>query len=781
MVNPSPFHLFGIRHHGPGCARTLVRAMEALQPDCLLVEGPPEATEFLSYIVHAQMEPPVALLVHAADDASKSVFYPFAEFSPEWQALRWAVQRGVPSRFMDLPVGISLGLQAQDIAGEGDAGAAPGPAQVQLNLLGSCALQDASGQLALPSGDDDIAADPLTMLARAAGYVEGEAWWNHMVEERGDGQDLFQAIAEAMRALRECMPESASAMSGKSEAHQRREVLREAHMRQTLRQAAKEGFQRIAVVCGAWHVPALEDLAASKADTALLKGLPKLKTSVTWVPWTHANLSRVSGYGAGIRSPGWYEHLWRHDPSRSSRTIGWLARVAHLLREKDIDCSSAHVIEAARLAQTLAVLRERPAPGLEEIDEAIFTVICNGNPAPLNLIRADLTIGNRLGHVPDDVPSVPLQKDIEQTQTRLRMKPQAFSKTQELDLRNDNDLQRSHFLHRLNILGIGWGKLQKVGNSRGTFKEVWQLQWAPELAVSIIEASHWGVTLAAASGAKVIDDAFRAEDLAVIAGAVDAVLLADLSSAVGPITELLEQKAALTGDVAQLLGTILPLSNIHRYGSVRKFDTAVVARVLDGVIVRAGIGLPGACSAINSEVALDLREKLIVAHEAIGLRQSETLSSEWSRSMTTVTRMESAHALMRGVTCRLLLDEHTIDATEVERQLSISLSVASDPLSASEWLDGFLNRNAMVLLHDAGVWDLVDHWVSRLSPEHFISVLPLVRRTFSDFAAADRRDLGQRAARGQVKRIKLTAAAPWDERRAMRVLPVLSQIFGIQA
>jgi hypothetical protein len=36
-------HVFGIRHHGPGSARSLVRALDALQPDCVLVEGPPEA------------------------------------------------------------------------------------------------------------------------------------------------------------------------------------------------------------------------------------------------------------------------------------------------------------------------------------------------------------------------------------------------------------------------------------------------------------------------------------------------------------------------------------------------------------------------------------------------------------------------------------------------------------------------------------------------------------------------------------------------------------------
>lgn len=780
-------------------------SLNALEPDCILIEGPPEANEFLSFIVHEQMVPPVALLVHASEDASRAVFYPFAEFSPEWQALRWAIGRSVHARFMDLPVGISLAISAQNEAAgspealsknPGSSASSSDAEQIQLSLLGSSAmvrLGTTEGTVPEASEDenptdnlDAACADPLTHLARAAGYEDGEAWWNHLVEERGDGKDLFEAIAEAMRALRE-HEQAVPSQDGEGDEtltpnlRERREALREAHMRQTMRQAVKDGFQRIAVVCGAWHVPSLENLSGPKEDTALLKGLPRTKTSVTWVPWTHANLSRASGYGAGINSPGWYEFIWRHDPAKSSRAIGWLAHVAHLLRERDIDCSSAHVIEAARLAQTLAVLRERHLPGLAEINEAIFTVICNGNPAPMALIKADLTIGNRLGHVPDSVPSVPLQKDIEQTQSRLRMKPQAFSKTLELDLRNDNDLERSQFLHRLNLLDIRWGMLKKVGNSRGTFKEIWDIQWKPELAVSIIEASHWGVMLQAASTAKVIADASKTEDLTDIAKAVDAILLANLHDAVGPVSKLLEERAALTGDVGQLLGTIQPLSNVHRYGSVRKFDTAVVARVLDGVIVRAGIGLPGACSGIDSNEADGLREQLIVAHEAIALRNDTALSHDWSRSVSTVARMETAHALLRGSACRLMLDEKTIESDEVERHLSLSLSPASDPLSASEWLDGFLNRNATVLLHDSGVWNLVDRWLESLPEEQFVSVLPLVRRTFSSFSGADRKDLGQRAARGQVKAEPLKTTTSWDPQRATRVLPVLCQIFGIAA
>ena len=138
------------------------------------------------------------------------------------------------------------------------------------------------------------------LLAEEAGYSDGERWWEHMVETRGDSGDLFTAILEAMTAVREEMPASGNPIEAK----------REAYMRKTIRAAEKEGFERIAVVCGAWHAPALSQMPAVKEDTALLKGLPKKKVQATWIPWTYGRLSYSSGYGAGIESPGWYHHLW---------------------------------------------------------------------------------------------------------------------------------------------------------------------------------------------------------------------------------------------------------------------------------------------------------------------------------------------------------------------------------------------------------------------------------------------------------------------------------------
>lgn len=748
-------HYFGIRHHGPGCARSLVRALEELSPDCVLIEGPPEAEVVLAAAIHAEIEPPVALLLYCPDDTKKASFYPFAEFSPEWQAIRFGLQRGLTVRFMDLPQAHDLALRDAD---------SPTPLNEEIETTVT---------------EEDISGDPLDWLGRAAGYGDGETWWNQMVEERrdGDSASLFAAIQEAMKSVRAEIPLKRAPHA------EHREILREAHMRKAIRQAEKEGFQRIGVVCGAWHVPALATMPSAKSDNDLLKGLPKVKVAATWVPWTYGRLAAASGYGAGILSPGWYEFLWRNQAVEASqRSIAWISKVARLMREEDIDCSSAHVIEAARLSDALAAMRERPAAGLDEINESIRTVICMGDDAPLKLIRSRLIVSEKLGRVPPDVPTVPLQQDLEKQQRSLRIKPEALAKDLDLDLRNENDLSRSHLLHRLNLLGIKWGEVKGTGRSaKGTFHEIWQLQWQPEFAVSIIEASRWGHTVANAATALAIDHAEKAVSLPELSALVDRVLLANVPHAVEPVTHALENLAAIAGDASQLLEAIPPLANIFRYGNVRQTDASLVGHVLDGLVTRACISLSGACASLDDDAAAQMRKRIVATHQAIKLIGKESHLADWMPALGRLATLGGTHGLVCGLAARLLFDEQSEDADATSTRMCQALSIGNDPAPAAAWLEGFLHQSGMILLHDDRLWQTVDAWLASLNEDNFTRILPLTRRTFSQFSSTERTQLGARAKHsGSGNAVpKATTQIEWNETRALKPLAVLDQILGL--
>jgi hypothetical protein len=744
-------HLLGIRHHGPGSARSVRQALKELRPDCVLVEGPPDADELLPLLAHKAMKPPVALLIYAAERPSEAVYYPFAAFSPEWQAIRHALTSKVPVRFMDLP------QQHQILADEAGPTNAPEPG-------GNGQAQNEDDEA---SDTNEPRRDPLGWLAEAAGFSDGERWWEHMVEHRRDGTDLFAAIGEAMTALRAELPRPPDV----------REDRREAFMRRTIRRAQADGYERIAVICGAWHVPALATMPPAGDDDAILKDLPSAKVRATWVPWTHGRLTYDSGYGAGIESPGWYEHIWTHADHIVPR---WLTRVARLLREEDLDASSAHVIETVRLAEALAALRGQPLPGLPEINEAIRTVLCFGDDAPLRLIHRKLIVGETLGAVPDETPAVPLQQDLNREQKRLRLEPSADSSREDYDLRKPLDLERSHLLHRLNLLGVPWGQVEQAGGKKGTFHEFWRLQWHPEFAVNLIEAGVWGNTILDAATAKARDLADQAPDLPALTTLLDQALLADLPDAVPHLMRRLESEAALTSDVAHLMAALPPLANVLRYGDVRQTDTTMIGHAVRGIVARICVNLPLACGSLDDDAAEKMFELILKTDAAITLLQDDAMGGDWRDVLRRLADRSGLHGLIQGRACRLLLDGGRLDASEAANRLSLALSVAADPSQAAAWIEGLLRGSGLILLHDEALWDVLDGWVASLPDDAFLPVLPLVRRTFASFPAPERRQMGERARRGPATRgAKTSGSADFDTARAAAVLPLVAKLLGV--
>ncbi len=743
-------YIFGIRHHGPGSAKSLKVALEACLPDCVLVEGPPEAEKVLPLLAHEEMLPPVALLLYVPEKPHRAVYYPFAVFSPEWQAIQYALEHNIPVRFMDLPQSHRLAETDEE---EQEGAINPEPSET-----------DEQAQPPTHS----LRVDPIGVLAEAAGYSDSERWWEHMVEHRRDGADLFAALLEAMTAIRRELPPVTDM----------NELRREAFMRQTIRAAERDGFERIAIVCGAWHAPALTEMPPAKEDAALLKNLPKIKVEATWVPWTYGRLTYASGYGAGIQSPGWYDHIWH---SREQVATRWLAKVAALLREEDLDASSASVIEAVRLAESLAAMRHAPLAGLQELNEATQTVLCFGSDAPMRLIHEKLIVGERLGTVPEATPMVPLAGDLQRQQKRLRLKPEATERVLALDLRKEIDLERSHLLHRLNLLGIGWGKFEQTYGKKGTFNEMWRLQWQPEFVIALIEAGVYGNTILDAATARVSESATGVIELPELTKLLDTTLLAALPDATNAVMRRLQTEAALTGDVRHLMGALPPLVKVLRYGNVRKTDSAAVAQVVDGIAARIFIGLPVACASLADEAAEEMLKLLMETDNAIGLLENEIYVQEWRTVLRRMAERDTLHGLIAGRCCRALLDSGEFMAAEAARRMNLALSRANEPAQAAAWVEGFLKGSGLLLLHDDKLWQTLDEWVTELSGETFTEVLPLLRRTFATFAAPERRQMGERVRRSTGSlTITASQAENFNERRAEMVLPLVAMLLGWQ-
>ncbi|WP_428833924.1 DUF5682 family protein [Microbispora maris] len=788
--------MLGVRHHGPGSARAVRDELHRIRPDLVLVEGPPEADGLVKLAADPGMRPPVALLAYVPGEPSRAAFWPFAEFSPEWQALAYAARAGVEARFCDLPAAHALALEA-----------------------------------------DPVRRDPVGELARAAGYDDPERWWEDLVEHRGEAGTL-DVIAEAMRAVRD------------GHVAEGVEARREAYMRRTLRKAAREGFARIAVVCGAWHLPALtlpaltlpaltlpaltlpaltlpaqtlpaqtppvltpsaQTLPAqtppapsrrapgpgaaapegvpdgpgrppsAAEDERLLRGLPKVRVEMTWVPWTHGRLAAGAGYGAGVAAPGWYEHLFTAPDRPVER---WLARAAAILREEDLPVSSAHVIEAVRLAEGLAALRGRPLAGLSEVTEAVRAVLCDGDEPKVELVQRRMVVGERLGRVPEATPMVPLRRDLRDEQRRLRMKPETLTGEHDLDLRRPLDLGRSRLLHRLALLGVPWGTPRRA-RSKGTFKESWSLEWRPELDVALIEAAVWGITVEAAATARVRDLADGA-GLPELTALVERCLPAHLPGALPYVLARIEDRAVLDGEVRHLMAALPALVRARRYGDVR--GTEGLADVTESMLARICAGLSPALTGLDEDAARAMAALVDGVHAASGLMgeagpagaAGATGSGRWLTTLAAVARRDDLPGLLDGRVVRILFDADALE-DDVAARMARSMSPGNPPARSAGWIEGFLSGGGLLLVHDPRLLATVDAWLTGLSAQDFADTLPLLRRTFGAFPAPERRMIGRRIRSGSALRSSEPggeAGAEVDDGLAAGAVRTVREILG---
>ncbi|MFP4320814.1 MAG: DUF5682 family protein [Anaerolineales bacterium] len=738
----------GVRHHGPGSAYSLHVLLRSYRPTMLLVEGPPEADDIATDIVRENIEYPIALMVHQVGRTDRGLCYPFAEYSPELQAIYYAEIYDIPLRFMDLPVTHLMAMMDEE--------------QTDLNEF--LARQRLNPETASP----DILAiqqDPLGTLAHAAGFPDGERWWEHLIERRGKPEDVFPAILEAMQALRDEVADAIDDLT----------MLREAYMRRIIREALKTEPERLLIVCGAWHAPALHTMPPASHDNALLKGLRKEKVNAVWIPWTQGRLGSVNGYGAGILAPGWYEHIWRTPVE--DITQNWMVKVTKSLRKFDVEASSAQAIDAIRMAETLAAMRGYTTPGLDELNEAALSVFCMGDDELLQRALMPLLHGEKIGRLPENMAVTPLMCDIQQEQKRLRLKPKPEPTELRLNLREARHREKSQFLYRLLLLDIPWGYPYPVENQKGTFNERWELNWEPIVEVKIIDASVWGNALYEAATNRVHAELQQADSLPELLEWLQKVLVANLPESVHDALEQIQARVALAADILEMLSILPELINIAQYGDVRAYDAELLIVVVDQLVKRVCVGLSTAVLNLDDDTATAYFKHIQAVDAA--LRAMNRNLDGWHAALGRTLDEDRVHAKLRGYACRILHEADILDVEDVTIYLNGALAPIQEPFAMASWLEGFLSGSGLLLLHQDQLLWLLSDWVTQLKEETFILILPLLRRTFTELPPNERAQIGERILHGQPATTNsLTNDPHFDQQRADDSLAIIRELLG---
>jgi len=719
--------IFGVRHLSPAGAIHLKAVLDELKPTAVLVEGPADATDQLIHLAHKDAKPPVAVLAYTQDRPVRSILYPLASYSPEWVALTWGLKNKALVRFIDLPAEVFLQLHHVEAPPE-DAEPQPPP----------------SPEEPRPVSDHTRAymGDPFEDIARLAGEADHETWWERHFEHTVDPAAYVQQIfhfGHQLRGLRTL-------------AEGDENLIREAYMRREIAEVLKKGHkpEKVLVVCGAFHSSALVQELPAMTDKEF-KALPRAKCSLTLMPYSFVRLSSQSGYGAGNHAPGYYQRLYQAradgEPDRVVPTF--LAEICREVRKAGQIRSAAEVIEAVRLACTLASLNESSAPVLRDLRDAALTCLGRGEMAVIAEALRDVEIGHAIGRLPKGILRTAIQDDFYRLADDLYLEKYLAERSQtlELDLREDRhakkaeaafrDRHRSTFLHRLGVLGLDFARKEKSGQDQATWKEVWKVKWSPDCEIELVQNALIGETIEMACAIRLSQKLAADDRIDHAAQVVKEAVLCELADALENARRRLQAMAVEETGFVQLSKAVAELSEVISYGSVRKFDPEPLKPLLGQLFLRATLALKDACRCDDAAARDHIRPAILRLHDVAetGDLAAVVDADRWQAELDKVVTIDSLNAYLSGFVLSLVLPRVPEETLSLELQRRLSLAVPPD--IAGAWVEGLMQYNHEVLFHREAVWKTLDEYVMSLDETGFRKALVPLRRALGTFEPAE--------------------------------------------
>ena len=758
MMERQPF-VFGIRHLSPAGAYYVREFLDRTDPGLVLIEGPCDFTELIEDLGAEEVKPPVAVMAYTKELPIRTILYPFAEYSPEYQALLWAREHGCGCRFCDLPSEVFLGMRAAREARE----AALWEAETGKAKEREAETEEAGsgqGQYAgKAAGRETEAEDPernqdqeefdvYRALDRQCQDKDHETFWERTMEQAVDAAGYEMGAKEFGRSLRQ--------LDSRSVRDHAENLVREAFMRRQIEEAVKEGIlpEKIVVITGAYHVDGILGGAPAMTDKDL-KALPRLESMKTLMPYSYYRLSEHSGYGAGNRAPAYYEYLWqgllRKEPDFGARR--YLTGLAAFQRNHGGVVSSAEVLEAARLAGALAGLHDGRIPTLKDLRDGAITCMGHGSFSELALAAADTEIGTKIGSLPQGVSQTSIQRDFYQKLKELKLEKYKSVTASELslDLRENLrvktkkaaflDLERSFFLHRLRVLGIQFAQVQKARQDNATWAEQWNLRWTPEAEIQIVEAVLKGDTVEQAAAFELKNRMEESQGIAGMAGIVEEAFYCGMPVMVSAALDHLQAMAVDAATVAEIADTAGSLSVVIQYGDIRKLDRRPLIPILSQLFLRACLILPGECACDDGAAgalatAIGRLQTVSVTHDFLD-------SDRFLNVLGQIAARDDLNTRLSGLAASILLEQGIMDSEELGREVERRLSRGIPAELGAGWFAGLSSRNHYALIARLTLWEKLSGYLDTLDEEEFKRALLFLRRAFADFSSMEKNQIAE--------------------------------------
>jgi hypothetical protein len=755
--------VFGVRHLSPTGAWHLRGFLDTVCPKVVLIEGLEDAANLVTDITRKGTKPPIAILAYTDSVPVRTLVYPLARYSPEYQALVWAGEHDARVEFIDLPSDIFLGLQDLEVERQA--------------RLGKKTEEEADRGTEEPAPTEEAApsAPPpqdvwrpergrsiYEQIAQRCGEPDYDTYWERRFEHNLEPDSYRLAAHELGKALRE---------EEDPPLWQAENLVREAYMRRRIQEVIATGVkaEQIVAVVGAFHAPVLTGDFPAMSD-AELASLRRRSSKLTLMPYSYFKLSTQSGYGAGNHAPAYFELLWDvlQSGGLHELPLHYLSHVTRHLREHGSPRSTAEVIEGVRLARTLAAMHDGLAPTLRDLRDAAVTLVGHGEFLAVRDALALVDIGNAIGELPKGVSQTSIQSDFERELDRLKLEKYRTTIKQDLalDLRENRqakseeaaflDLHRSCFFHRLRMLGIGFAKPLASGQQTTTWAEKWHLQWTPDNEISLVEAVLLGETVELATGFKFKTLLESCTSIAQAADLVRDACQCGLMTSMDLAQRRLQDLAAVSSELKVIAHASFQLSQVVRYGDVRKFDPAPLLPLMEQLFVSGALALHAAANCDN-----DAAQELLLSIDElnrVSLEHHDRVEEHlWIERLKRLANADDRNPLLSGYACATLLERGLIANEELAREVSRRLSPGIPADLGAGWFEGLSKRNRYSLLARQPLWEELGAYIESLDDDQFKRALVFLRRAFGGFSPREKRHICENLA--QIWGLEAEAAA----------------------
>lgn len=724
-------NIFGVRHLSPSSSYHLIEFLEKIKPTAVLIEGLQDANKHIPSIVNPKNKAPFAILAYTDNVPVKTILYPIASYSPEYQALVWANKNNCYSAFIDLPSDVVLTLNAERNKGE--------------------LLQEDEENTLIEKVEDDRTKyiqyenSIYKKIAELSSELSYDTYWERNFEHTLDTEYYRKMIFELCMQIRKLTEENEAMYYKKEYA---RNLVREAFMRRQIKDAIDAGHkpEKIVVVAGAYHASALNKELSPMSDEEI-NSLPRTKTNITLMPYSYYRLSSKTGYGAGNKAPFYFNLMWQCILENDLEKLPalYFTTLVKFLREQGTYRSPAEVIEGVRLANSLAELHGGKIPTLMDLQDACTVCLGQGSLSVVAEAMAKTEVGTEIGHIEEGVSQTPIQDDFYRKLKELKFEKYKSAVAQDLilDLRENRtvkseflaflDLRRSEFLNKLKFLGIDFALEKNNSQDRASWREEWVLKWTPESEIQLVEAVLLGNSIEMAAAFKLDEKLCACEGIAEASEVILTACKCGMEKIIYDGGKIVQGLSVNAGDFVEITKTLGNIYRVINFGSLRKVQTSNLIEIVEQLFLKVNLLLVDSCNC-NDDRAVEMMEAISQINSIVSDNVIELNYELWIERLTELSDRDDRNPKLSGYAAGILLEKNEMSEENLSKEICRRLCKGIDVDLGAGWFEGLASRNHYTLVSKLIILEKLDEYISSLEDDEFIRALVFLRRTFSEFS-----------------------------------------------